>query len=235
VTITAEQLTKLLLTRFSAKYDENFLRINAEVLTTETIPELAAVFERILTSNPDTAAGWHRAMVYIDNAFYDISTMREPTPYSLSRFDVSTRPATPDEVRENATNMWSEYQMAELMEDWAFLNAHAELGNASDAYGQPVETLIHQISQDLKADDWHNHFENLLTDEYWRGLVALSIMGNKHPVPEMRAFISWAGVQSDLKAVVELSTSRGTIDPNILAPLLEYKDIVSPAILEGVL
>jgi hypothetical protein len=235
VTITAEQLTDLLLTRFHAKYDKSFLSINAEVLTAGKIPEVAAVFARILNSSPDTAAGWHRAMVYIDNTFHDISTMTEPTANSWSRFDVTTRPATPEEVRENATNVWCADRMTELMEDWAFLNAHAELGNASDAYGQPVETLIHQIDRELLSDDWHNHFETSLTDEYWRGLVALSIMGNKRPVPEMRAFISWAGVQSDLKAVVELSKSRGTIDPNVLAPLLEYKDIVSPAILEGVL
>lgn len=228
-TVTADQLTDLLMKYFYAKYTKDFLHINAEVMV-EKLPALAAVFTRILESDK-SAAGWHRAMNLIDGAFDYIS---KPSTHVPSRWSADSREATPDEIRVNVIDTWNKPSMTDLMEQWSLTNAHYETGYVSHASGDPLEVQCLKMHAELVTRI--TDFDTVLTDEYWRGLVAFSMVRDWQKIPaDAPDFIAWAGAQKDLKAVAALSSERATIDPVSLDALLRLKEGTAPAISEGVI
>lgn len=231
-TITADHLTELLFQRFYAKCEKSFLRINAEVMV-EKMPVLAAAFARIL-SNDKSAAGWHRAMNIIDDQFTFIAQQSTYDPNAPSWRARTTREATPDEVRVNVADTWDKDTTTELMEQWALTNAHYETGYAKHVSGEPLEVKCFKYHGVLVKR--MNSFDTVLTDEYWRGLVAFSMIADWQELPsEALEFIVWAGWQKDLKEVAALSAERGTINPESLEAILRLKAATAPAIAEGVL
>jgi hypothetical protein len=124
--------------------------------------------------------------------------------------------------------------MTALMEQWALTNAHFETGYADHMSGNPLE--VECLKMHAKLITRINDFDTVLTDEYWRGLIAFNMIRDWDGIPEESlGFIEWAGAQKDLKAVAALSSERATLDPVSLDALLHLKEGTAPAISEGII
>jgi hypothetical protein len=233
VPVTAEQLHAMFLKNYPEPSSET-LSINAGVIT-ENHPQIASLMLRIDAASTDRA-GRATALEFIGSVLEDTSITNDGR---------ETRASTPDETRDHAEYLWDFPDTKNnMMRSWALTNAAQETGNPIEEFhSRKRETMCERfherhIASHLHTPNyefgkfWHDSF---YADEYWRGLAAFCIIGDWYGNEPAYAFILWAGQQEDITAVTKIAMERRTIDTGEIAAVLEYKDVVSPSILEGVL
>lgn len=197
-------------------------------------PQLASLMLRIDAASKEMA-GRARALEFIGSVLTETSVRGYPPQAALS----------PNEIRAEAQSLWARADTKnDLMRAWALTNAAQETGtNMEEFQSRKRETMCERFHERHVAphfhgdsytfgDFWHDTF---YADEYWRGLAAYCILGDWDEDKPSIAFILWAGQQKNLNTVVRLVQERDTIDPLVLAPVLELRETIHHAVPEGLL
>jgi hypothetical protein len=228
--------------RLAALFYENFPSDNVVlgVIAEETIrqhPKLAALLERILTSDTGTPGrapaikllGVHlREIGFTSPAGWEMDKLRTPENLAV--------------VKKNASEGWRPVELTDLIREWMLHNAAQELGVEPDTLIGPDQVIycarFHErcLVPLLTGKSWFNDgwSDEFYTDEYWRGLATLSVISDWFDEKESYAFVQWAGQQENIRAIAEEGHARRTID---IATLSEVTGLgaVGPAISRGAL